>query len=130
MQNKSRKFQVSLYYCYHLYVAQRYEKDFTTVICCHPNYSQQFLNKYPPKKTVEVPNYYQFLVYCYKFSFRKASWLHQFLHSPTGCTFKIPLFGWGSSSTIRESTPKKKTLVVLDPVRLIPGPLQVCTTEL
>lgn len=48
---------VSLYYCYHLSITLRHEKDFTTVICYHPNYFQQVLNMKSPKETVKVTSY-------------------------------------------------------------------------
>ena len=121
---------ISLYYCYNLYIVIRHgeKKDFTTVNCYHPNIFPTSLEYVISEDnseshqllTVIESKYLKFTV-INSYS-DKASSLHQFLHSPTGCPFKIPLFGWGSSSTIRESTPKKKTLVISEQVRLTPGP--------
>ena len=102
------------------------KKDFTRVIYYHPNIFPTSLEHVISEDdngghrliTVIESKYLKSTV-INSYS-DKASSPHQFFHPPTGCPFKVPLFGWGSSSTIRESTPKKKTLVISEQVRLTP----------
>lgn len=117
-----------LYYCYNHYVAVTYKKIHCSQLLSYKHFSNKSqicnLSRRQWKSSVInrifLKQYFQFPGI--NSHSDKGSYLHQFLHPPTGCPFKIPLFGWGSSSTIRESTPKKKTLVISEQVRLIPGP--------